>query len=209
MPDHKLLNIAVFDLNQTVYNKSSKEEFFRFICKKRKYKALHLFGMGVYTLGKELGLINKTTFKENFFHYLDHLPPQTLEAYAYEYWNEAWPHHFNQELLLRIKTLQEQGTGIYFITGTLDCYVQPLFERILKPDAWLATRTQFINGRYKVIGRACKDEEKIRRLNQLIHPRPYQIVEAYSDKKEAILGAAKNAFIVEDGAIHPFNPEAR
>lgn len=38
MPDYKPLNVAVFDLNLTVYNKSSKEEFFRFICRKRKKK---------------------------------------------------------------------------------------------------------------------------------------------------------------------------
>lgn len=201
MPDNNLLNIAVFDLNQTVYNKSSKDEFFRFIFRKRKSKIFHLFGMGFYTLSKEFGLINKATFKENFFHYLDHLSPQTLEAYAYEYWLQEWPQHFNQELLERIETLRSQGVAIYYATGALDCYVKPLFEKILRPDAWLTTRTQYINGRYKVMGKACKDEEKIKRLNQLIHPRPYQIVEAYSDKKEAILEAAKSPFLIENGNI--------
>ncbi len=99
MPDHNLQNVAVFDLNQTVYLKSSKEEFFKFVCRKRKEKAFHLFGMGLYTLGKALGLISKTTFKENFFHYLDHIPPETLDAYAREYWAGEWPQQFNTELL--------------------------------------------------------------------------------------------------------------
>lgn len=198
-----LQKIAVFDLNQTVYKHSSKEKFFRFICRKRKRKALHLFGMGLYTLGKELGLLSKTSFKENFFHYLDGIPPQTLEVYAREYWQEEWPQQFNQELLQRIESLRRQGTGIYFVTGTLDCYVKPLFEEILRPDAWLATRTQYINGRYKVIGRACKDEEKIRRLKQLLHPRPYKVIEAYSDKKEAVLQLAEKAFLLDKGTIRP------
>lgn len=204
MPDNNtLLEIAVFDLNQTVYKHSSKEDFFRFICRKRKRKVLHLFGMGLYTLGKELGLLSKTSFKENFFHYLDGVPPQALEAYAREYWQEKWPQQFNKELLQRMNELRRQGIGIYFVTGTLDCYVKPLFEEILKPDAWLATRTQFINGRYKVMGKACKDEEKIKRLNQLLHPRPYRVAEAYSDKKEAVLQLAKSAFIVKDDTISP------
>lgn len=202
MPDDKILNIAVFDLNQTVYNKSSKDEFFYFISKKKESKILHLFGMSFYTMGKQLGLINKATFKENFFHYLDHLPPQTLESYAYEYWKEEWPKHFNQELLERIEALRSQGVAIYYASGALDCYAKPLFEKILKPDAWLTTRTQYINGRYKVMGKACKDEEKINRINQLIHPRPYQIVEAYSDKKEPILEAAKSSFLIENGTVH-------
>ena len=205
MAANDLLKIAVFDLNQTVYNKSSKEVFFKFILHKRKAKAFHLFGIGLYTLAKELDLINKTTFKENFFHYLDGIPPRTLEAYACEYWQGEWPQHFNQELLQRMESLRSQGIGIYLVTGTLDCYVKPLFEQFLQPDAWLATRTQYINGRYKVIGRACKDEEKIRRLNQLIHPRPYTLVEAWSDKKEAILQIAQQAFFVREGSIRPLN----
>jgi phosphoserine phosphatase len=201
MPDYKPLNVAVFDLNLTVYNKSSKEEFFRFICRKRKEKALHILGMSLYTLGKKLGLLNKTTFKENFFHYLDHIPPETLEAYAREFWAQEWPQQFNRQLLERIENLRQEGTAIYFATGGLDCYVKPLFEEFLRPDAWLGTRTQYINGRYKIIGKACKADEKIKRVNQLIHPRPYQITEAYSDKNEAIMQVAKQAFLIKEGEI--------
>ncbi len=39
------------------------------------------------------------------------------------------------------------------------------------------------------------------RINQLIHPRPYQVTEAYSDKNEAILQISKEAYIVKKGHI--------
>ncbi|WP_017730267.1 haloacid dehalogenase-like hydrolase [Nafulsella turpanensis] len=206
MSNSSLLNIAVFDLNQTVYNKSSKEEFFKFIIHKEKPKAFHLLSMGVYSLGKKMGLLNKTTFKENFFHYLDNIPPQKLKAYAYEYWAGEWPLHFNPELLSRIEELRSRNVAICFATGALDCYAQPLFEHFLQPDYWLATRTQYVQGRYKIEGRACKDWEKIRRINQLIHPTPYQIVEAYSDENEAILQLAQKGFLSKDGKIVPRHP---
>ena len=193
--------IAVFDLNQTVYLKSSKEEFYRFICYKNNYKLLDLFQMGVYTFLRQLKLFSKTEFKENFFNYLDHLPPEMVEEYAREYWSVEYPKYFHPELLNRIAQLREQGVKIIFITGTLDVYVKPLFEHFLIPDNWIATRTQYINGSYKIIGKACKDDEKINRLNQLMSPQSYEMVEAYSDKNEDILKVAKNAFLVQKGHI--------
>lgn len=205
MTNSSLLKIAVFDLNQTVYNKSSKEEFFHFIFHKRKPKIFHYFGMGIYSLGRKAGLLNETTFKENFFHYLDNIPPETLESYALEFWEREWPHQFNKVLTDDIESLRSKDISICFATGGLDCYVKPLFEHFLKPDIWLATRTQYVEGRYKIAGKACKGDEKIRRLNQQIHPQAYLISHAYSDQKEAILQVAENAFLIREGKPVPLN----
>lgn len=195
------IKIAVFDLNQTLYLKSSKEEFFKFICKKEPHKLLNIFRMGLYALGKEWRLISKTTFKENFFRYLDKLPPDQLESLAREFWTAEWPEHFNKKLLERISVLREEGICVVFVTGTLDAYVKPLFETLLVPDHWIATHTQYSKGSYKIIGKACKDQEKIRQLNRLFHPRPYELVEAYSDKKEPVLKAARKGFLLEGDRV--------
>lgn len=200
------LKIAVFDLNETVYHKSSKDEFFRFIAYRKPGKLLNVLQLGLYALLKEGKLVNKTTYKENFFHYLDGLEPALVERYAKEYWSLEWPTHFHPALLKRITDLRKAGTQVYFITGALDIYVKPLFEHFLQVDAWIATRTQYIQGRYRIIGKACKDEEKIRRLEQLVNPREYEITEAYSDKEEAILKEARKAFLIKDKNIKAINP---
>lgn len=197
------VKIAVFDLNKTAYNKSSKDEFFRFIAYKKPLKLLNVFQLGIYTLVKELKLINKTTFKENFFHYLDGLEPALVDRYAKEFWSIEWPNHFHPVLLEKIARLREEGTLVYFISGGLDVYVKPLFEHYLQVDAWITTRTQYIRGRYRIIGKACKEEEKIRRLEQLVKPAEYEITEAYSDNKEAILKVARQAFLLKEGEIVP------
>lgn len=199
--ENQPIKIAVFDLNQTLYRKSSKEEFFKFICKKEPPKLLNLFRMGIYTLAKEWKLISKTTFKENFFRYLDRLPPDRLEGLAREYWATEWPEHFNEKLLERISVLREKSIRIIFVTGTLDAYVKPLFEEFLVPDHWIATRTQYSRKSYKIIGKACKDQEKIRQLNRHFHPRSYELIESYSDKKEPVLEAAQKRFLLKENQI--------
>lgn len=201
------IKIAVFDLNKTVYNKSSKDEFFRFIAYKKPQKLLNVFQLGIYTLVKELKLINKTAFKENFFHYLDGLEPALAERYAKEYWSIEWPNHFHPVLLERIARLREDGTLVYFITGGLELYIKPLFEHYLKVDGWIGTRTQYIHGRHRIIGQACKDEEKIRRLEQVLKPHEFDITEAYSDSEEAILKVAHRAFLIKDQNILPITPD--
>ena len=195
------LKIAVFDINGTLYNKKSKEEFFRFICFRNSYKLLDIYHLVLFKLLGTLRLVNQTQFKENFFNYLDHLPPERVRRYAAEYWSIEYPRYFNQALLKRVDELRAQGVKIFCISGGLDVYMDPLYE-LFPVDAHLSTRVLYKKETYKVIGQACKEEEKIRRLEEYLDGQPYQIVEAYSDNKEAILALAEQAYVVkEDGEV--------
>ena len=192
------LKIAVFDINGTLYNKKSKEEFFRFICFRNSYKLLDICYILLFKLLGTLRLVNQTQFKENFFNYLDHLPPEQVRRYASEYWSIEYPHYFNRELLERADALREQGVKIFCISGGYDVYMDPLYE-LFPVDAHLSTRVMYKNDTYKIVGEACKEEEKIRRLNEYLEGKPCQIVEAYSDDEEAILGQAEQAYLVKKG----------
>lgn len=203
MAEKTTTRVAVFDLNQTVYLKSSKEEFFKYICFRNNYKLGDIFRMVFFTGMKELSLLNKTEFKENFFRYLNDIPPEKAAEYAFEFWSLEYPKYFHPVLLDRIEHLRREGIKIVFITGGLDVYVQPLFDHFIKPDLWLATRTQYRSGSYDIIGKACKDEEKFRRLKQALYPASFEITESYSDKKEAILEPAINPWLLKNGEILP------
>ncbi len=74
------LKIAVFDINGTLYRKKSKEEFFRFICFRNSYKLADIYHLLLFKLLGSLRLVNQTQFKENFFNYLDDLPPEQVQA---------------------------------------------------------------------------------------------------------------------------------
>ncbi len=203
MSSDQVEKIAVFDINGTLYNKKSKEEFFRFICYRHSYKLLDIYHLVLFKFLGKIRVINQTEFKENFFNYLDDLPPDLVNQYAREYWRIEYPAYFNQELLDRVEALREDNIGIFCISGGLDVYMNPLYE-LFAVDAHMSTRVKYVKDTYKVIGEACKGEEKIRRLDEHFQGRPYQVVEAYSDSKEELFKKADKAFMVKKGKVEAF-----
>ena len=191
--------VAVFDLNKTLYNKSSKDEFYFFILKKKKHKIFQFFSQLFYKLLKYLHLINKTEFKENFFNYLDHIPPKQVEEYANEFWSKEFPQNFNEELLDRVKELQQQGVKVLIVSGGLEVYIKSL-SNYLKIDEIIGTKTIYKNDTYQVKGKACKDYEKIKQLKKSVDGK-FRLIESYSDSKEPILFEAEKSFFVKNGKI--------
>ena len=162
--------------------------------------------MAYYQLRMKLHTINQTEFKENFFNYLDNIPPKQVEAYAREYWKKEYPAEFNKEIIQRLDSLRKKGVQIYCATGGLEIYVKPLFD-LYKVHGMVGTVVEYVDNTYKVKGEACKGEEKIKRLEKCLKGKPYKVVEAYSDSKEYILDVADKAFLVEDGKIIPYKKE--
>ena len=199
----KPVGIVVFDLNGTFYNKSSKEEFYKFILRKNPNRLKYIWEMSFYYLQLKLHRIKQTEFKENFFNYLDNIPPAKVEEYAKEFWEKEFPQEFNGDLLIRFDEFKKKSIPVFCATGGFELYVNPLFE-IYKIDGFAGTRVNYTGKTYKVEGQACKDEEKIRRLEELLKGKSYKIIEAYSDSKEEILDRAEKAFLVKDGKITPY-----
>lgn len=197
-----MVKLAVFDLNQTLYTKSSKEEFFKYICYRQNYKLLNIFRLLFFKAIGKLRALNQTEFKENFFRYLNNLPPEQVQAYAAEYWSVEYPKYFNKQLLERVEALRAKDVRIVVATGALELYAAPLFDRF-PVDYYCGTRTTYENGRHLIDGEACKDEEKLRRLDEHYGKGKYHIVEAYSDAEEMMLDVADRAYLIEDGQVRP------
>lgn len=197
------VKIIVFDLNKTLYHKSSKDEFFKFVCSKSPSRFRKIFHMTWYKILSKLHVINQTEFKENFFRYLDHLPPEKVEEYAKEFWKQEFPAQFNLQLLNHLEAMREKGFKIFCATGSYEIYVKPLFG-FFKADGLVGTKTKYENKTYCIEGEACKGLEKIKRLNELYAGSSYKIIEAYSDREEAILKKAERSFLVKKGKILPY-----
>lgn len=192
--------VVVFDLNGTFYNKSSKDEFYKFLCTKKPRRAGFYLQMLYYKLLLKIHWIRKTEFKENFFNYLDNIPPEQVENLAAAFWRQEYPSNFNNALKKILDQHKQNGTRIFCATGGLELYVKPLFD-LYQIDGLFGTVVTYENNTYKVQGFACKDEEKINRLDRYYKGKPYQIMEAYSDSKEPILDKAEKAYLVKDGNI--------
>ncbi|WP_299704069.1 HAD family hydrolase [uncultured Pontibacter sp.] len=191
------IKVVVFDLNGTFYTKSSKEEFFKFISKKKPHKLAYYFQMVYYKVLLKIHQIRMTEFKENFFNYLNNIPPEQVEQYAWEFWQQEYPNEFNKEIKAKLDKYKQEGVQVICATGALEVYVKPLFE-LYPVDLYFGTQTMYDGETYIVEGKACKDEEKIKRLDKHFNGKPYRIVEAYSDNKENILDEADRAWLVKD-----------
>ena len=198
------VKVVIFDLNGTFYNESSKDEFYKFILAKSPGRIRYSFRMAYYYLRKKLNQIGETEFKENFFNYLDQFPPARVKEYAEEFWEQEFPKDFNKELIKRFDAYRERKDVVLFCaTGGLEVYVKPLFE-IYPIDGFAGTITHYDGKTYIVDGLACKEKEKIKRLEKFLKGRPYRIIEAYSDSKEAILDRAEKAYLLKKGKIIPY-----
>lgn len=190
--------IIVYDLNQTLYKKSSKDEFFKFICYKKGYKLLHLFQIGwLKALGK-LRIMSKTYFKENFYNYLNKLPPEKVEKYAKQFWDVEFPEHFREEMVADIREKDKAGIKVYIVTGGFEIYTKYLEE--LLPLKVIGTITKYENEDYKIIGKTCNDAEKVKRLDAEMNGE-YRLLEAYSDDDEEILYKAEKGYLLEDDKL--------
>lgn len=190
--------IVVYDLNQTLYKKSSKDEFFKFICYKKGYKLIHLFQIGWMQSLNKLHLISKTFFKENFYDYLNHLPPEKVEKYAQQFWNMEFPDYFREDMVKEISDYHEQGVKVLIITGGFEIYTKYL-EKFL-PLKVLGTRTKYIDGDYQILGKACNGEEKIKRLEKEASL-GFRLLAAFSDDDEAILHKAEKGYLLKEGKL--------
>lgn len=200
------VKLLVFDLNGTFYKKHSKDEFFKFILSKEPHRFHYYLQMSYYKMLKKVNQIRQTEFKENFFNYLDHLKPDQVTEYAQEFWQREFPQNFNLKLKDRFDEMRAQGILIFCATGGLELYVKPLFD-LYPIDGFTGTQVRYDGTTYKVIGKACKEEEKVARINQYFPGKQVRIIEAYSDSKEVILDKADKSFLIKDEKIVPYSKE--
>lgn len=204
MAENSKIKVVVFDLNKTFYLKSSKEEFYKFLCTKRPRRFRFFFEMVFFTVLEKLHLIRQTEFKENFFNYLNNLPPEKVTEFAIEFWQREYPQNFNPEIKQILEKARAEGKELFCATGALEVYVKPLFD--LFPIAGIAgTKTNYSGETYKIAGKACKGEEKVKRVEAHYQNRKFMIAEAYSDREEELFEYTERPFLVKKGKIVPFN----
>ncbi len=199
-------SVAVFDLNETLYSKPSKDEFFKYICFRRNHKLAHAAQIFWWYFLKKLSVLTDTQFKENFFNYLDGLHPDTVQEYAREFWSVEYPKHFNPAVLREVKRLQDSGVKCCICSGALAVYMAPLKE-FLPMDCYIASKTVYKGGTYKIVGKSCDGAHKLTMLREA-YGADVRIVEAYSDQAEPMLDAAERAFLVKDGIPEPYRKDA-
>lgn len=184
----------MYDLNRTLYRKSSKNEFFKFLIGRKQAKSLNLMRMLPVSLVYSIGLLDKTNFKQIFYKYLDGIPPEEIQSLAKEFWDHEYPENFRKSLLREIHQMRNDGVEVYLVTGAYEVYTKYL-ENLLGVKV-IGTRTNYESGKYKIEGKACNNVEKVRRLKDAIGGE-FEILKAYSDDDEEILYEADKGYYLK------------
>lgn len=142
--------------------------------------------------------MSKTYFKENFYNYLNKLPPEQVNRYAKQFWNLEFPENFREEMIADIIEKNKAGIKVYIVTGSFEVYAKYLEE--LLPLKVIGTITKYENENYKIIGKTCNDAEKVKRLDAEMDG-DYKVLKAYSDDDEEILYKAEKGYFLDDGKM--------
>ena len=117
-------------------------------------------------------------------------------------------------MIADLKKRKEEGYTIYICSASAEAYLRFCD---LPVDEILGTKTEIVNGRYtsRMIGKNCKDEEKVVRINEILKNHnleiDYDLSYAYSDSTHDIpmLSMVRNRIKIDkkDGHMSIFDIE--
>lgn len=191
-------NVAVFDFDGTIYKKDSLIEFAKFVYKTNPWRIFFVVIQGFALLLHTFKLISTTQFKQTFLIYLIGLSSK-LNNLIDEFWKKEFPVNFNPEVLSMLANAKNDE--VICITASPDF----MFTRLTKQlhlTKCISTVTTIKNGNIKILGKNCRGEEKIKRL-QKEFPNGYILNLAISDNKDdfKLLSSAKTAYQVINNNI--------
>ncbi len=157
----------VFDFDKTIYDGDSTIDFWKYCLKHYPKTKSHLPHTAINGLKFVLGLKEKTSFKEDFYRFLQEIdePQKALE----DFW-DTHQHKIKQWYL----DMQKEDDVI--ISASPEFLLAPICER-LKIKHLMASIVDINTGKYTGVN--CHGEEKVRRYNQKFGS--CQIHEFYSD----------------------------
>jgi phosphatidylglycerophosphatase C len=196
--------IAVFDFDKTLFKKDSFLSFYKFIVIKYPIRLIYLpiqVLSGILYLFK---ILNAKSFKNYFLIYLYNMNLEILVANLEEFWDQN--HQFNQELLLRLQTLNNSGIATVVVSASPTLFIESVCKEIGIKHV-LGTELSYQNGKYIIMGKNCRGKEKISRLFSFFED-DIEIICAFSDNKDdqGLLNMSKNSFWVKNGKLVKYDP---
>lgn len=185
------MKINLYDFDKTIYDGDSSVDFFLFNLKKQPLLFFHIFKMIYVLIKNKLKFIDKTEMKIVIFSYLKKI--KNIDERVDMFWEK------NKKKIKSFYLLKKHDKDI-IISASPEFLLNPLKD-YLKCKMIIASRVNKKTGEFD--GLNCHDEEKVRRLNEVIDN--YEVIEAYSDSTAdiPILKLANKSFYVKGNKIIP------
>lgn len=205
-----LTKFAFFDFDDTLIHGDSGRKLLKYYLKKHPFSCFCLLKVVYHYLLYLLHLEPLNQAKSAWLYPLDRMDDQEIELF----YRTCLEPSYYPCVIEELKKKKEEGYTIYICSASVEAYLR--FCR-LPVDEIIGTKTKIINGRYTscMIGKNCKNEEKVVRIQDILKNHnlsiDYDQSYAYSDSLHDIpmLSMVKNRIKVDtkDGHMSTFSIE--
>ena len=205
-----LTKFAFFDFDDTLIHGDSGSKLLKYYMKKHPLSCFRLLKVAYHYVLYLLHLEPLNKAKSAWLYPLDMMNDQEIELF----YQECKETSYYPGVIEELKKKKEEGYTIYICSASVEAYLR--FCR-LPVDEIIGTKTEIINGRYtsRMIGKNCKNEEKVVRIQEIIKNHnlaiDYDQSYAYSDSLHDIpmLSMVKNRIKIDtkDGHMSTFSIE--
>ncbi len=189
--------IVVVDFDETLYKYDSLIRFCLYIYIKKPKQSIYILKQVFAFILNLLGIINTKKYKQLFLCFATNINHDELYKLSIDFWEREHPNNFNKEILNVINS----STRTICISASPELYLKYICEKL--NIELIGTRIEYENSTYKIVGENCKAEEKVKRLNEYISNKEYEIESCYSDSMTdmPLFKIAKNAYLVKSKEI--------
>lgn len=171
---------AFFDFDDTLIHGDSGGKLLKYYLKKHPLSCLKLLKVAFHYILYLLKIEPLNKAKSAWLYPLDNMDDTEIKHF---YQTCLEPCYYPQ-VIAELKKKKEEGYIIYICSASVEAYLR-FCE--LPVDEIIGTRTKVIHGKYTslMIGKNCKDDEKVVRINEIIKNHnleiDYDLSYAYSD----------------------------
>ncbi len=201
------IRCAFFDFDKTIAHGDSIHKLLGYTFIHHPASLIYYVPVFIYGVGYLLHLVSKETCKSVLLFPLEVLN----EGELYDFYAEKVVPSYYPHMVAEMKKRQEEGCQVFLVTASVEAYMR--FNK-LPVDVLMGTLTKKKGSSYtsEVIGKNCKDEHKVERIDAYMKDKGWEIdydhSYAYSDSKSDIpmLKLVKNRYKVDthDGSLSEF-----
>ena len=201
---------AFFDFDDTLIHGDSGRALLGYYLKKHPLAFWHLFKVGILFVLYLIGIVSFQKAKSAWLFPMDKLNDDEIN----DFYQKCLVPRYYDNVIKELKQKKEAGYLVYICSASIEGYLRFCD---LPVDGILGTKTKIVNGKYtsEMIGKNCKNAEKVVRLNivlkQLDLEIDYDNSYAYSDSLHDIpmLSMVKNRIKIDtkDGHMSVFEIE--
>lgn len=193
--------VALFDFDNTIAQGDSIKRLLGYDLKKNPWHIFYFIQVGFYYLGYLLHLCSFERAKTTLLFPLRYMNEQELE----QFYERHVAIYYYDHVVKQMKKHKEEGYFVIVCTASVEAYMK---YHHLPADCMLGTKTE--NGR--IIGKNCKNEEKIKRIMTCLHEynieidydRSYGYSDSNSDLPMLSLVKNKKRVLLKTGEIVDF-----